>query len=247
MNNRWCIVGLPRTGSNYLEEMLFKSIMSQQSTLVVRLGEILHRTIWNYTDSADDGFRLVADHNSNLRKNFKNELINKMKSDPSIGAVVRVFSQTHHNLGIDYKDFLNTLHSLNFKFIHLIRNQFDSVISLSTAQHTNLWHRLIVNNAEIIDGNHIYAKNPTKINIPISLIATNFVEIKLHDYYNKENLKDFEYTGIRYENMLEDCRTNNVPIQEQTEIKKLYDQSYSELIENYDEIERFYKELTSNG
>jgi LPS sulfotransferase NodH len=249
MNNRWCIICVPRSGSNYLEEMLYQSIMSQQSSLVMRLGEILHRIIWNYTDSEDAGFKLTADYNSIVRKKFREDLMENLESDPTTGAVIRLFSQSHHLLDMDYNGFLNKLQSLNFKFIHLTRNPVDSAISLCMAQATNLWHRSIQENTkvEVIDGNAEYAKNPTKINIPLTVIGANFIDIKLTDYYNKENLKTFEYIKIRYESMLEDCNANKVPIVEKTGIKKLHDQSYSELIENYDEIQQFCEELTNNG
>jgi hypothetical protein len=117
------------------------------------------------------------------------------------------------------------------------------------AQATNLWHRSIQENSkvEIIDGNAEYAKNPTKINIPLTVIGANFIDISLNDYYNKGNLKNLEFIKIRYESMLEDCNANKIPITEETAIKKLHDQSYSELIENYDEIERFYEGLNING
>jgi hypothetical protein len=240
---------VPRSGSNYLEEMLYQSIASQQSTLVMRLGEILHRIIWNYSDTEDAGFKLTADYNSIIRKKFRKDLMESLESDPTIGAVIRVFSQSHHLSDIDYSEFLNKLQSLNFKFIHLTRNFFDSTISLCMAQATNLWHRNINTNTKVetIDGNIEYLMNPTKINIPLTVIGANFIDIKLTDYYNKENLKNFEYIKIRYESMLENCNTNKVPIVEKTSIKKLHDQSYSELIENYDEIQQFLEELKNNG
>jgi len=248
MNNRWCIIGTPRTGSNYLEDMLFWN-MHNQKKFTIRLGELMHRTIWSYADSTGYYFKKDVLYDTDIRKNFTQDLFSRLSINSEFGAVLRFFVQTHYMPDIDYKLVIDQLKSLNFKFIHLTRNAFDSTVSLCMAQATNLWHRSIQENSkvEIIDGNAEYAKNPTKINIPLTVIGANFIDISLNDYYNKGNLKNLEFIKIRYESMLEDCNANKIPITEETAIKKLHDQSYSELIENYDEIERFYEGLNING
>jgi LPS sulfotransferase NodH len=248
MDNRWCIIAVPRSGSNYLEEMLYQSILTRQSSLTMRLGEILHKNIWNYNDSNRAGFKLTADYDSIVRQKFRDTLMNDLEADPSIGAVIRVFAQSHHLPDLDYNEFLDKLQSLNFKFIHLTRNTFDSTVSLCMAQATNLWHRsVLASDVETYDGNADYGKNPTAINIPLTVIGANFIDTKLHNYYNKIILKDLDYVTVRYENLLEDCKTNEIPIKETTAIQKLYKQDYSELIENYHEISEFYKVIVDNG
>ena len=242
MNNRWCIIATPRSGSNYLEEMLYLSIC-KQGNLTMKLGEILHRVIWSYSDSEGSAFKLDSLYDSMVRTNFRNDLLTKLESDTNIGAVVRVFVQAHHLPDIDYKNFIDNLKSLNFNFIHLTRNTSDSAISLSMAQNTGLWHRHIDGKHEVIDGNQNYANNPTIMNIPIPVVGSNYMDIKLHDYYNSKILKDLEHIIIRYENILEDCKSNNLLIEENTKIKKLYQTDYADLIENYEEIKTFYQNL----
>ncbi len=116
------------------------------------------------------------------------------------------------------------------------------------AQNTGLWHRMTgPNNNEIIDGNQDYAKNPIPIEIPINVFGSNYLDIKFHEYYNNNLLKDLDHTLIRYENILEDCKSNNITVTERCFIKKLYQKDYRELITNYSELEDFYKNLLTHG
>jgi len=244
MTNRWCILASPRTGSNYLEEMIYGNV-AKQGNFSVKLGEMLHRSIWAYSDSEGSGFRLDSDYDSTVRKGFREDLFKKLESDPSMGATLRMFTQTHHMPEMDYKEFVKKLEILNFKFIHLTRNIFDSVISLCMAQNTGVWHRRInVNNDEIIDGNYNYAKNPTEMNIPITVVGANYIDMKLHEYYNNNLLKDLDHVSVKYENILEDCKSNNISVVENTAIKKLYQTDYRDLISNYSELEEFFKHIT---
>ena len=246
MNNRWCIIASPRTGSNYLEEMIQGNII-KQGNFTVKLGEMLHRTIWAYSDSEGSFFRLESDYNSTIRKNFRDDLFKKLEDDPSMGASLRLFIQTHHMPEMDYKEFVKKLETLNFKFIHLTRNIFDSIISLSMAQNTGLWHKRIgPNNNIVIDGNQDYAKNPTTIHIPITVFGSNYIDMKYHDYYNTDLLKDLDYVSVKYENILEDCKSNSISVVEKTSIKKLYQTDYRDLIANYSELEEFFKHI-KNG
>ena len=241
--NRWCIIATPRSGSNYLEDMIYQRILNC-GDFGMKLGEILHRIIWAYSDTKHKQFRYDSLYNSTERTNFRNDIFSKLESDASAGATVRVFVQEHHALGIDYKEFIEKLKSLNFKFIHLTRNCIDSTISLVMAQQTGLWHRHIYNGKiELIDGNKEYAKNPSLVNIPLLEFGKSYLEIKFHDYYNRNILKDIDYVTVRYENILEDCKTNNIPVTEQVTFKKLHNVNYKDLIVNYEELQNFYGQI----
>ena len=241
--DRWCIIATPRSGSNYLEEMLYLNI-KDSGKFVMKLGEILHRVIWAYSDSEEEEFRADSLYNSTERINFRNKIFSKLESDTNARATIRLFVQEHHALQIDYKEFIKKLQSLNFKFIHLTRNSVDCAISLAMAENTGVWHRYTdQRNREAIDGNKEYAKNPSPINIPLLEFGKSYLEIKFHDYYNKNILKDIDHITIRYENILEDCKANNIPITEKTTIKKLHNIDYKNLIVNYKELQTFYGQL----
>ena len=247
MHNRWCIISSPRSGSNYLEEMIFLRMLPTSSTNTIKLGEILHRIIFSYTDSALNGYRKDSEYNSIERIDFRNTLFSKLENDHNMGAVLRLFMQSHHLPDIDYQAFVNKLKLLNFKFIHLTRELFDSAISLSMANCSSLWHRYSSTTlGEYIEGNKEYARNPKPINIPIYEFSQSYVELLVTGYLNKNILKNLEYTTVRYETILADCEYNNIPIEERTNIKKLHTSNYSTLIENYSELENFYRHM-KNG
>jgi hypothetical protein len=214
---------------------------------VMRLGEILHRTIWGYSDSDSAAFRLEALYNSKLRTDFRKDLLEKLKNNPESGAVMRLFVQSHHLPDMDYKDFVDNLVTLGFKFINLTRDTFDSSVSLSMAQNTIVWHKKVYkNNLVEIDGDKAYASNPVAKDISISILGANYMDITYNKFYNKKILDNIDHVTVRYENILEDCKINNLPIEEKTNIKKLYDKDYSELITNYSELKHFYESMMKN-
>lgn len=243
MNNRWCIIASPRTGSNYLEEMIYLNLC-QQDMHVMRLGEILHRTIWAYADSDSAVFRLEALYNSKLRTDFRIDLFEKLKNNPENGAVMRLFVQTHHLPDMDYKEFVDSLVKLGFKFINLTRDIFDSSISLSMAQNAIVWHRKVYENNRVeIDGDKAYANNPSAMDISLSILGANYMDITYNKFFNNKILSNIDHAIVRYESILEDCKINNIPIEEKTNIKKLYDKNYSELVTNYSELKHFYQSM----
>jgi len=245
MNNRWCIIAHPRTGSNYLEDMLFWN-MHNQKKFTIRLGELMHRTIWSYADSTGYRFKKDVLYNTDVRKNFTQDLFSRLSINSEFGAVLRFFVQTHYMPDIDYKQVIDQLKSLNFKFIHLTRNMFDSTISLSMAQHTDVWHRREKNNKEVIDGNAEYATAPSIIELPLSLFGKTYMDLQFHQHYTAQLLKDLDYTTIRYENMIGDSIINSIPLDVNSKVKKTYGIAYKDIISNYKELETFYGQL-SNG
>jgi LPS sulfotransferase NodH len=246
MSNRWCIISSPRSGSNYLEEMIFLKVSSTGSYTIL-LGEILHRIIFAYRDSNLMSYKKDSEYNSIERIDFRNTIFSKLENDHNMGAVLRLFVQSHYLPDNDYQALVNKLKLLNFKFIHLTRELFDSAISLSMANLTSLWHRFSSTKlGEYVEGNKEYARNPKSINIPIYEFGKCYVDLSVTDYHNKNILKNLEYTTVRYETILADCKYNNIPIEERTDIKKLYTSNYSTLIENYSELENFYRHM-KNG
>jgi hypothetical protein len=245
MNNRWCIIAHPRTGSNYLEDMLFWN-MHNQKKFTIRLGELMHRTIWSYADSTGYLFKKDVLYNTDVRKKFTQDLFARLSINPEFGAVLRFFVQTHYMPDINYKLVIDQLKSLNFKFIHLTRNMFDSTISLSMAQHTDVWHRREKNNKEVIDGNAEYATAPSIIELPLSLFGKTYMDLQFHQHYTAQLLKDLDYTTIRYENMIGDSIINSIPLDVNSKVKKTYGIAYKDIISNYKELETFYGQL-SNG
>ena len=241
--DRWCIIAHPRTGSNYLEDMLYQNIHTQ-GKFVMRLGELMHHSIWSYDDSTGYHFKKDMLYNAEIRKSFTQDLLDRLSNNPEFGAVLRLFVQTHHLPDIDYNKLISQLISLNFKFIHLTRNMFDSTLSLSMAQHTNVWHRRKKGDWEVIDGNTEYATSPSIINLPLNLFGKNYMDLQLHQYYTFQLLKELDYIPVRYDYMINDSIINNIPLAVNSKVKKTYGIEYKDIISNYKELEKFYGQLT---
>jgi len=211
--------------------------------MVMILGELMHQSIWSYSDSTGVHFKKDVLYNSDIRKKFTQQIFNRLENNTEIGAVLRLFIQTHHISDLNYKDLINQLKFLNFKFIHLTRNIFNSTISLSMAQHTNLWHRRIKGEKEVIIGNIEYATSPTVVHLPLTLFGSTYMDLKYHHYYTSQLLQDLEYATISYENMIQDITSNDIPIEIDSTVKKTHNIEYKDIISNYKELQHFYGQL----
>jgi hypothetical protein len=114
------------------------------------------------------------------------------------------------------------------------RNFNDRLISLSVSTQTNFWHR---NKYTINDANSDSTVSKTnKIILNLNNVAKNYTDLKIIDWNLNNLLKKINYISINYETMIEDCRLNNIEIVDNIINVKMYDDSYSEIIENYQEV-----------
>ena len=240
MNHRWCIMSSPRSGSNYLEELIFRNNSKKVTSNLepsICLSEYLHNVWYSYYDSnklVQNGKELF---NSDFRIKFRNN-INYIIENKSNPIVMRIFPQLWHKNEINLDDFFSFLQNNGFKFVYLHRNIKDRLISLTVAQCTNTWNKRIVKGkSELsIDGeNTVHLSQDNKIVIDLETVAKNYHDTRMTDYYLNTFYKKFPGNTINYETIHDDCIKSGITVSN-TYIKKLYDDPYSEIIENYHEV-----------
>jgi hypothetical protein len=233
MNTRYCIMTSPRSGSNLLEDEIFKMIAKSATTEIpaIRLGEFLHYSIHGYFDSNGKNFLTTSEFNSEIRKDFRKEMVDIVENGDN-PMTVRIFPQPWHDLDYVY-DLLTILKNNGFKFIYLRRNLIDRVISLAVAQKTNFWqqHKYYKqrNNQIIISENN-------KLSLSEVEVQTEISELRGVDLLTSFLFNDFSGEIINYENFKLDCERIGIQISDIPDYKKTYDVEYKHLIENYDEV-----------
>ena len=244
MYNRICIVCLPRSGSSWLEQMIHNAHL-HTSPRSVSLGEYFNYSAF-YKNGADVEFNMgdnnflnwqwkTIDANTNKPEVSKDkfyqdrlELLKKINPDQNI--VLRMM------MGWDsynYEECIQELVNLNFKIISLSRDMFDQLISQMAVMQTN-YH-------------HSHSKFAHE-NIKLKKIIINEREFK--DYLTMFKTEDnarkhleikFNSPIIRYNNLIQDCTSNNIPIDQDVSMVKTYPLPYSRYIENYNELREIYE------
>ena len=240
MNLRYCILTSPRSGSKLLEDTIFKMIAKSATSDMpaIRLGEFLHNEVHEYFDTNNKKFSMTKPFDSNERVTFRQEMMDivENKNNP---MTMRIFPQPWH--GVDYlSTLLHTLKQNGFVFVYLERNLFDRAISLSVAQKTNFWTRL---NYYTPRQPYIKISENNKINLKIDDVITEIQALIGIDFLLETLSTQFEGEIINYENFESDCnKIGIVPIN--TGYEKTYEIEYKHLIENYDEVADFIKNIT---
>lgn len=223
----------PRSGSKLLEDEIFKMITKSATTEIpaIRLGEFLHYSIHEYFDSNRKNFSTTSEFDSEVRKDFRKEMIDKMENGNN-PFTVRIFPQPWHDLEYMY-DLLNILKKNGFKFIYLRRNLIDRVISLAVAQKTNLWQRYKYYKQRNI---RIMISEDNKLSLSEVEVQAEIGALIDVDRLLGQLFNDFSGEIINYENFKLDCERIGIPVSDIPDHKKTYDVEYKHLIENYDEV-----------
>ena len=231
----------PRSGSNYLEELIFRMISTnaKQKDPSIGLGEYLHDNWHSFYTSTGQSDYSNHDFNSDFRIKFRDNINNIIEYKPT-PMVMRIFPQVWHKNKIDLDEFFSFLNKNNFKFVYLRRNFIDRLISLSVAKTTCVWNKRIYKDNRTtfgVDGvNTISISQKNKITINLETIARDYYDTKMNDFYLESFFKKFPGEIVNYETIIYDCTKLRIPIRVTT-VKKLYDDIlYSDLIDNYQEV-----------
>lgn len=234
----------PRSGSKLLEDEIFKMIAKSATAEIpaIRLGEFLHYSIHEYFDSNRKNFSTTGEFDSEVRKDFRKEMIDKMENGDN-PFTVRIFPQPWQDLDYVY-DLLNTLKQNGFKFVYLRRNLIDRAISLTVAQKTNFWQRYKYYKQR---DNHIVISENNKITLSIEEVQTEISALIGVDALTSYLFNDFSGEIINYENFKLDCERIGILVSDIPDHKKTYDVEYKHLIENYDEVVDFINAYFANN
>lgn len=252
MNNRWCIIAGPRSGSRWLEDSIWAHYF-EITRFAQRLGEVIHPIAGNKCPPLLGKANMLYQNEDclhygaaeNLHSFLKQQTDIIIKSNPIQPLTMRVFCQSWHYSAEEYVDFFEKMQQCGFYFISLDRNIFDRAVSWYMMESTGIQHRM---SREKIDVYTSWSGNKT--NAPTDSITVDvekFLEFyKLCDIDNKLRL-DMNYVlpvkHVNYETLIQDCADNNIPTSTNIAIKKTYDLPYKDKIANWEELMEAVKPL----
>jgi hypothetical protein len=231
---RYCILCTPRSGGTSLEDSIYESFYYKKSmkidTVPMKFQEYFHPKIVIWNDRHDNSFKLNSELNSPDRIEFYNK-ISELISTNTNSITMRIFPlPMYDDIKFNLYERLMFLNDNKFKFIHLNRNFNDRLISLTVSKKTNFWHR------SRYSKNNVNVSKNNKIILDLNDVAKNYNDLKMIDWNLNKILKKINYILINYETMLEDCRLNKIEVVTDHESLKMYDDPYSEIVENYHEV-----------
>jgi hypothetical protein len=231
MLNRWIIVGEPRCGSHWLHSKL---------TPRSGLDEFINYPFYtnanhDFTFDENNFIRCINSVPTEVltREEFVQKRINQIKRIHPIQPVKGILFCNIHQ--IDYTEIIKTLDECRFKFIMLERNVFDRALSHCIATITKLAHRWTIQ-TELPSADSL-----GKINVDLDVwLDALFREYQATEY-RKSLFLNYEFVTVRYENLIEDCRTNNIPIVEEDAIIKTWNIEYKDIVTNITDLQEIYK------
>jgi organic radical activating enzyme len=88
----------------------------------------------------------------------------------------------------------------------------------------------------LVGNTHITEPEPNSIVLDVNTFY-NYMNLTLsEDNVKDEILKNFKHVDVHYNTLIDDCNRNNIPIDQETTVQKLYVNEYKKLISNYGEI-----------
>ena len=250
MTQRWCIISGARSGSTWLEEMIYNNFPNRNYSM--KLGEPLEHSDDYFKSSGHnhsialnlDGFiqlRRLENITFKDKEDYLNYVIDTFnKGDPRQDIVLKVFPQDWKLPKEYYIQFLSALETLGFKFINLTRRITDRAISWQVMQARSVVHKWNQNGTMFFSTtqgtDNPSEPEPNSITLDIKTFY-DYMELTLsEDTFKEEILKLFKHVDVRYDSLVDDCNRNNIPINKTTLVQKLYSTDYKNLIFNYNEL-----------
>lgn len=233
--NRYCIIATPRTGSHYLEDLIFRKLPKSKENPSIKLGEFFHDEWVSYTDSDGNIRHEILHINTPERFQYTKEIRENIKNNKNQSYVLRIFFLPFLIKNNQIKleeiiDFLIFLKRENFVFINLTRDIFEKTISLVVSEKTKKWHTLED------------SKNIDETKFPILISDWHFKDkyfyLKQQEELTNEvlTLLNFPIINVHYDSLIEDCIKNQILISDFSVYKKTYERPYSSLIVNYNHL-----------
>ena len=138
-------------------------------------------------------------------------------------------------------NFINYIYNLNhnINIININRDTFESAISFYVAKHTGIAHKYVIN-ASTTWYQTSAGKLPN-ITKPIITIDNNDFEIIYMQFitasiYKQKMADELNCITVNYNSLRMDCLDKSIPFQPISHLQKLYDEDYSSIITNYDQL-----------
>jgi hypothetical protein len=229
---RWCIVGEPRCGSHWLHAKLTPKFGMDEFTnynLYTNLNHDFYFDEDNYINRRPSDKPTVP---LTVEKFIEKRIYQIKKIHPLQNVKAILFCNDY---SYNYTEIIKTLEDRNFKFLLLERDLFDRALSHCVITTTNFVHRWNITYKPLPNPN---ALGPITINIS-EWINTLFIQYQSTEYRKKLFL-NCEHITIRYDNLIEDCRTNNIPLRDADPILKTWDVKYEDVVTNIHELREIY-------
>ena len=253
MNNRWCIIGGPRSGSRWLEDSIWAYFFNN-NRFAQRLSEVIHPLVGNLCQVivGNSGCLSLKDNKDAVEapdfgKFLKQQTDLILQGDINQPLTMRVFCQTWHYTNEEYLDFFKKMQTHGFNFISLERNLFDRALSWYIMDMTSVQHKLV--NKDTVVYTTLSGDRQPHLGLDnITVDVEKFLEFYTLCGIDDQTRKDIEYflpvKSVTYENLIQDCNRQNIPIANNVAITKLYESGYKDKIKNYQDLVEAVSQLT---
>lgn len=238
IHSRWCIVAGPRTGSTYFEDMVYRQLRDSYPEFnTLTLNEWLDW--WWYQEITSDGNVLPAKYlpyDNPERKIHIDKAISIFQTT-NRPVTLRIFPRSWHSQHIDLVEVFNMLLRNGFKFIYLKRNFIDQLLSYLVAQQTKIWHNKSTGYRYTGENPINIPKPENKLVIELDNIPRHWFDLKTTCYLQNKYQKIISGETVNYETLAQDAIKLGIHTGSTTIYRKTFlDNSYSDIIENYNEV-----------
>jgi hypothetical protein len=245
---RYCIIAGPRSGSTWLESIVFKNLENKNMN-PARLGEFFQ------PDVAKNEQFVLSENNQIVpgkkewtsdQEIFKDRMSMILAGDYNQSLTMRLFTQDYFFEYIDYLEVAKTLNACNFKFISLHRDIFSRALSWVVMDQTSIIHLFKVSNIEY---HTTFQGLKVKTDVePFWVCPRNFTRILLmavRDDIGRRMISDIvDAVEINYDTISNDIEQLGFNMIDTT-IFTVHELPYSTLITNYDQLLDIYKKFKS--
>lgn len=248
MKNRWCIISGARSGSTWLEEMIYNAF--PKADYSIKLGEILELSN-EHSISAGHKWGIKINQRGYLEINKDTTTVINDK-DAYIDYIINCFHNGNGNQNIVLKIFpqewkytkeqylkvINTLQECGFQFIHLDRAVISRALSWYYMTATNIIHRYIEGDRIFFSSTAgiTYDKGPDRIEIDLEKWNDFYKLCFKEDQLITDILSSVNHVKLKYETLIEDCNRNKIAINTNTNVRKTYLLDYENKIVNWKEF-----------
>lgn len=239
MNNRWCIIGGPRTGSTWMSSLLVhRSRVFKNNIDLAEFFE--HTNLFNF---------LINEHNF-IEKSVpvapgdpydllcaRLDMI--MRSNKTQPAVIKLFVKPYNFPELDYIQLISEIQERNFQCLILKRNLLDRAISWTLANQTKIMHKWD-RNTEIFldtqDNGRIKSDVIVEQMVADTTIFTDLYKMLLQEIPIMNQIEsEFNFPIINYEKLKVELISNKI-FYGLSDSKKIYEKPYNQFVINYTEL-----------
>ena len=241
---RYCVLSIPRTGSTWLNSGIGYCFSRLKN--YINLNEFFTPFMNNnhYKINNDKMIYLATEITDKFEIDDINEF-NKFRMDILLNGNIKqplILKYMYWPFeGVRYNDLenLKKLQNHNINIININRDTFESAISFYVAKYTGIAHKYVVNSGttwyQTSAGKSPNITKPiiTIDNSDFEIIYMQFIAASIH----KQQIADeLNCTTVNYKSLRMDCFNKNIPFQPISHLQKLYDEDYSSIITNYDQL-----------